>query len=109
MSAAKLDLPVESAGPSLSSGSSQEFSSSSHHSDVSTDEEVPCPPTNKSRGWVDATGIIWKNALACRMSPPLLSVLVPTWKTSTLVRISSKPDTPPATTKWYEVAPQPGP
>ena len=53
MSAAKFDLPIESAGPS-----SQEFSSSSHHSDVSKVEVPFCPPTAKSRGWVDPTGII---------------------------------------------------
>ena len=100
MSAAKLDLPVESAGPSLSSGSSQEFSSSSHHSDVFMDEKAPSPPTNRSRGWVDTIGIIWKKALACLMFPLFLLVLVATWKTSTLVKTSSDSDTPPATTKW---------
>ena len=31
------------------------------------------------------------------------------WKTSTLARISPNSDPPPATTKWYDVAPQPGP
>ena len=55
MIAAKLDLPVESAGPS-----SHEFSSSSHHSVVSKLEVPLCPPTARSRGWVDPTGIIWK-------------------------------------------------
>ena len=71
MSAAKFDLPLESAGPS-----SQEFSSSSHHSDVSRVWYAPSPPTARSRGRVDPTGIIWKKALAWRRLPPLLSALV---------------------------------
>ena len=55
MIAAKLDLPLERAGPSP-----QEFSSSSHHSDVSRVEVPFCPPTARSRGSGDPTGIIWK-------------------------------------------------
>ena len=55
MSAAKFDLPLESDGPS-----SQESSSSSHHSDVSKVVVSSCPPTARSRGCVDPTGIIWK-------------------------------------------------
>ena len=55
MSAAKFDLPVESSGPS-----SQVFSSSSHHSDVARAKVPFCPPTTRSRGWVDPTGIIRK-------------------------------------------------
>ena len=45
MIAPKFDLPVESAGPS-----SQEFSSSSHHSDVSKVEAPFCQPTARRRG-----------------------------------------------------------
>ena len=74
MSAAKLDLPLESAGPS-----SQEFSSSSHHSDVSKLEVPFCPPTARSLRCVDPTGIIWKKALACCRLPPLLRALVAMW------------------------------
>ena len=56
--AAKLNLSVAISGPS-----SQEFSSSSHHSDV-LEADVPlCPPIAMSRGWVKPTGIIWKKAL----------------------------------------------
>ena len=65
MSEEKLDLPVVvSVGPS-----SQEFSSSCHHSEVSKVEYAPCPPIARSRGCVDPTGTIWKKALACCIGP----------------------------------------
>merc|ERR1719192_3199304 len=104
MRAAKFDLGVEAAGPS-----SQESSSCSHHSDVSKVAVSFCPPIAKRRGCFNPTGIIWKNALACRRFPPHLLALFPMLITSTLLRTSSQPDTPPATTKWVDVAPQPGP
>ena len=104
MRAAKLDLAFESVGPS-----SQESPSSSHHSDVANIEAPFWPPTARSRWCVDPTGIIWKKALACRRSPPLIRALDLMLKISTLARTSSKSDTPPAMTKWSVVAPQPGP
>ena len=104
MMASKFDLSVESAGPS-----SHLFSSSSHHSDVSKIEVPVCPPIASSRGCFDPTGIILKKALGCRRAPPFLRALDSIWKTSTLVRTSSQPDTPPATIKWFPVAAHPGP
>ena len=104
MIAPKFDLLVESVGPS-----SHLLSSSSHHSDVSSVEVSFCPPIASSRGCFDPIGIILKKALGCRRFPPFLRALDSMWKTSTLVRTLSQPDTPPATIRWSIVAPQPGP
>ena len=104
MRASKFVLPAESAGPSC-----QESSSSSHHSDVFKIDVPLWPPMASSRGCFDPIGIILKKALGCRMVPPLPRDLDSMWKTSTLLRTSPQPDTPPATIKWSSVEPQPGP
>ena len=104
MSAPKFDLLVERLGPSC-----QEFDSSSHHSDVSKTEVLPCPPTAKSLFCVDPTGMSLKKDLALCSAPPLLRAFNSILKTSTLERTSSHLDKPPATIKYFNVAAQPGP